>query len=283
MSETITPVASQAPADPSPAAAAPAPAVSLPVAEPAPAAPVVVETPSATPETVPAAVAPEAAPAAPETAEPAKPDGFKPPTPEPSLLELAGKTDEPKTEEPPKPVTTAEDAAPVYDLKLPEGIQAAPEQMAAYTTLLGEHKMPQEAGQKLLDMHTAALKEYANHTVAEQWRVFGEMKQQWADATKSDPQLGGAGYQTSMTAVARMRDLLVPEGNREAFNKMLADTGIGNHPEFLRVLHNAARYFDEPAVQTFQPQPVSDRASGPRGRGSFRRQMYTHPSSQVQN
>lgn len=40
--------------------------------------------------------------------------------------------------------------------------------------------------------------------------------------------------------IGRARDALVPTRSRKAFNKMIHETGAGNHPEFLKLLYQLA-------------------------------------------
>lgn len=277
MSETVTPV------EP----AAPAPVVTETPAPLADVAPASDASPSVAPETPASDVLPT-----PETpaavAEP--PDHSKEPTllegfeiekpPEPTAE--APKPDEAaKPEAEAKPAETPEaKPAPVYEpFTLPEGVTAAPEQMAAYTETLGKFGVSQEAGQALIDMHAKAVQDLTTNSLAEQHRVFGEMRRDWRDRIKGDPELGGAGHDTAKGAVARMRDLLVPEKHRAEFNEFLSVTGAGDHPALWRLLHNAARMFDEPSIPD-RPIGPAPNAGAPRGRNGFRGVMYDHPSSQ---
>jgi hypothetical protein len=230
--------------EPAPAAGAPAPSVA-PAPAPAPAG----DPPA------PAAGTAPAPPAGPSPAEPAAP--AVPPTE--SLLEAAGKPPEAKPgEKAPEPEKPAEPPAPekiAYDLKLPEGFTAAPEQMSAATDLFNQAKVPPELAQKLIDQHVASMRAYAEQTLANQWKVFNEAKDGWRTATLADPELGGSGHATAMAAIATARDALVPEKDRPAFKKLLDDSGIGNNPAFLRVFYRAAKFFKEPSPPPPNPLP----------------------------
>jgi len=278
-----------APAAPEPSATAPAPqsaAVPQLAAEPAPApAPAAPTAPAASEKVAdkPAEPAPTAA------AEPA-------PAPTLSLLQQydkekaeAAAAKEPAagatgaaaaTEKPPeKPAEAAkpaeappaaaaaapEPAAPFeYKYTLPEtmkmddGVKA--EVHSAFDTF---RTNPAEGAQALVNLHEKRMQEFAKFMDSEQRRIWGETRQQWANEVRSDPELGGSGYQTTMGAVARMRDLFVPEGRRAAFEQMLATTGVGDHPEFLRMLHQAARYYDEPGVPPPNPRPPATNGQRP--------------------
>ena len=146
-------------------------------------------------------------------------------------------------------------------------------------------KSPQDAGQKLLDMHAAAMTEYANQTLKNQIKAFNETRNGWAKDVMGDAQIGGAGHDTAMGAIARMRDMLVSTaqpGTKEyaadhkALDTFLRVTGAGDHPVFLRMLHNAARYFDEPGLPPDNPQPPPDNG---RQNGARKRILYDHPRS----
>lgn len=242
------------------------------------AAPAPAETPAAAsvaaPET-PAAAPAETPVAQPETttenpAEPAKPSAHD----EPTLLEQAGE----KPVETPAPQPESVPQAPHYEpFALPDGLTADAAQMDAYTALLGEHGVAQEAGQKLLDMHAGAMQRWADHLAEEQHRIWSETRAGWRNAVLSDEELGGSGHQTAMQAIARMRDLLVPEKHRQAFDDFLRVTGAGDHPAFLRLLHVAARHFDEPPPAPAGAMPTPDR--GGAASGARRGVLYDHPRS----
>jgi hypothetical protein len=266
----------------------------IPVAAPTPATePAVtpvgaVEAPAAASEPVAQPSEPVAAPASGDpaateapAAEPDAEPAFKAHTETPTLLETAGKPEDKPGEKPAEPAAAAAPAtAPevrTYEpFVFPEQIHPEPAQVEAFTAIAAKHNLDQETAQSLVDMHLGAFKTFADSLLAEQHRVFGEMRAGWVDKIKADPELGGAGHQTAMRAVARMRDMLVPQQHQAEFDEFLRVTGAGDHPAFMRVLHQAARYFDEPAPPSVAPRPTADRGPGPR---TFREAMYTHPTS----
>jgi hypothetical protein len=176
----------------------------------------------------------------------------------------AGKPAEPAkpAEVPPAPTAAA---APVeYKYTLPESIKMD-------DALKGEvHKAfddfranPAEGAQSLINLHEKTMRDYAQFLAQEQHRIFGETRQNWAKQVLSDPEIGGSGHQTAMGAIARMRDLLVPEKDRPAFEEFLRVTGAGDHPQFLKLLHQAARYYDEPTLPPPNPRPTKDNGQRP--------------------
>ncbi|MBB3453901.1 hypothetical protein FHT86_002157 [Rhizobium sp. BK313] len=210
-------------------------------------------------------------------AEEAKPAEEKPAEPG-----AEAKPAEVKPEEKPgeaKPAETpAADLPPItYEFKLPEALKDDSDKMGAYTGVLAEHRVPPEAGQKLLDMHATAMQSYAEQVAQNQMKVWNDTRADWRKQVMADEQLGGAGHQTAMGAIARMRDMFVSEKDMPAFDEFLRITGAGDHPAFLRMLHSAARHFDEPGMPPPNPKPSPSNGQAPKGR--FRDAIYDHPRS----
>jgi outer membrane biosynthesis protein TonB len=232
------------------------------------------------------------------------------PVTEPTLLQKFDKEQEAKKPEPAKSAEPAKvevkavekpieakpaDGKPVEAVK-PE-VPAAPEPVAYEYTLPDTIKMddglkttfhtaldalrtdPAKGAQGLIDLHNQTMEQYAKSVTDNQMKVWNDTRRGWVTDVMADEQLGGAGYQTTMGAVARMRDLLVPESRRPAFEQMLAVTGVGDHPEFLRILHNAARLYDEAPMPPPNVRPPADIGKPP-GRGGLRGLYKTNGSRQ---
>lgn len=249
----------------------PAPAA-LPAIPPVPASDTVAAPVQADPASSAAAVAPAAdsQPAAgaesPKPVEPAKPEAS---VAEPTLLEKfdaekAKGAEAAKPGDPDKPVETA--PAPELpkldyfkDVKIPETIRLDDAQRGDVTAALDALRggKTAEGVQKLFDLHDKTMQAYAEQLSRDQWATFNETRKVWRTQVMADPVLGGAGHNTAMGAIARMRDLAVSdakagtkeyEAQRAQFDEMLRVTGAGDHPAFLRFVHNFARFFDEPAL-----------------------------------
>jgi ElaB/YqjD/DUF883 family membrane-anchored ribosome-binding protein len=244
-----------------------APAVEAPAAEAVvtEAAPVVVEPApevAAVPEKAPslleeaASPADEAAPkteAKPEEAKPTEAKEEKPAEEKP--VEVEAKTEEAATEEVvvEKPVLEPVE----YEYVVPENIVMDDARKAELHTALDAFRAdPKTGATALLDLHNQTIAEYAQHTSNEQHRIFNEQVEAWRTQSMGDEQFGGAAWKTSSKAIARARDAFVsrhPFGSdeykaeRQEFINMLDYSGVGNHPAMLRMLHNVARFVDEPA------------------------------------
>lgn len=289
-----------APAAPVAAEVAPV-AVVAAVAAPEP--PVVAEAPVVVEPAVPAA---EAAPAVeiPKAAE------LKPHTDKATLLEdslkpeakpvdakveakpVEAKPDAPKVEAE-NPADAASEPAPEpvkYEFKIPDGFQVKPEAMKPYTELLAANKIAPEVGQSLIDMHTQALKEYADQSLQKQHDAFADMRQTWRTQSMADEQIGGAGWNTARHVVAQARDAFISDAqpgtdqytkDLKAFDQFQAMTGAGDNPVWLRFLYRVGVAFREPTMPPTNAKPAPNNGKAP-GRAGLR-QIYEQTRSQGQN
>lgn len=194
---------------------------------------------------------------------------------EPSILE-AYKQDDAGVK-PPEPAAPAEPTAFDYKYDLPEFLSVNDDQRGEIHKAFDAFRTDPAAGaQALVDLHAKQLQTYADFVASEQMRVWNETRKGWRTEVMADEQLGGAGHQTALSAIARMRDMLVPESDRAAFTSFLQATGAGDHPAFLRMLHNAARFYDEPPMPPSGIKPPPSNGKAPKQGVSA---LYTHPTS----
>lgn len=267
------PAAAPAPVPAAAPAPAPAPAAA-PIASPAPAATAAPESatsPAAAPATAPVP-APEAAPA-PSAADAAKPAAQTSLLSEPKPAEAAPAADG----------TPAAEAAPVvlpsYEFKMPEGFEAAPEQLGKFNELIGQfehstggdHVKFAEFGQKAIEFHVGELQrvaEMAEQQSRESWEV---MRDGWRTAFKADADLGGAREQATLTQCAGMIDQFGGNAQQRAeLRQYLAITGMGDHPALIRLLSNVAKTLGEP-----NPVPAPP-STGPKPSRATKRYANTH-------
>jgi hypothetical protein len=218
----------------------------------------------------------------------------------PSLLEGVGQT--PEVTKPAEvaaepadvkaePVGAKEDAKPVdpvsevkvtepvsladYKFELPGGVEPDPASMSIYRDVLTKHNMSAEVGQELLNLHATAIAKLGTDTLAQQHASFADVRKTWRTQVMSDEKIGGAGHQTAMSAIARVRDMAVPAEDRAAFDDFLRVTGAGDHPAFLKAFHNLARIYDEPKIPAVRGTP----APQPNTPANRRGVLYNHPTS----
>lgn len=222
-----------------------------------------------------------------KAAEPAKPDAKVEPTKEPAKPAEAAKPGEAVAETKP-PEAPAKPEPVEYKYTLPETLKIDDARKTELHTAFDEFRTnPTEGSQKLIDLHNKAMTEYADQTRRDQFTTFNKTKAEKEVDWKADPEIGGAGYQTALRAIARTRDDFVssaPAGSPKyqqdwkEFNEFLAFTGAGSWPAFGRILHNISGYVTERQADQnpVDIKPPKDIGKQP---GSFKDTMYDNPRS----
>lgn len=256
-----------------------------PVVEPV-AAPVV--TPEATPEVnaheTPTLLEEVSAPGEEKPAEntaDAKPEGDKPKeaAPEkPVEVKPETKPEEKPAEQAPEVKPEAQPEPIKYEFKFPETLKPEAKAIGDLSSVFNEGKVAPEVAQKIIDIGSKAITDYAESLRRDQMKVFADTRADWRKQVMASEDLGGAGHQTAMAAVARMRDMLCSdhapgtqeyEADHKALNDFMRYTGAGDNPVFLRILHRAARFFDEPSMPPSGANPPPSNGQRP-GRRSLK-------------
>lgn len=149
----------------------------------------------------------------------------------------------PEAEAPtPEPEAAGEDsqAAPAFDLKLPEGAEAAPAVLAEFTTFATEAGLTPERAQQLVDMHFKQLQAQASAGVA----AWDTMVAGWKAEIAADPELGGSKTKEVQTVIGRALDEYGTPEAREAFDS----TGLGDNPAVVRFVLKMARALNEGTI-----------------------------------
>ena len=271
-------------ASPEPAAAAPAAAAAAPIpAAEAPAIELVGERPSLL-----ESFGKEAKPADKPLVEAVKPEASADKPKDGDVKPAEAKAADAKPADAPKPedVAKPEPLAPVeyvYELpptlKMDDGLKTE-----LHTALDSFRADPAKGVQPLIDLHNKIVGDFiaqnATETLRNQHKAFNDTRTQWNTDWAADPEIGGSGYQTSMRAIARMRDQFVSDAlpgtakyqtDLKGFEDFLRITGAGDHPAFGRFLHNVARAFDEPAPPPVNTKPPPNHGQKP---GSSKEKLY---------
>jgi hypothetical protein len=246
---------------------------------------------------------PKVEPGAAEKPPEAKPVDAKPPDAKPAEGDKPAepaKPAEPKPGEAVDPAKPAEGdkAAPLaaveYKYALPENVKLPDPVKAELHGVLDAFRADPANVQPLVDFYNTRVQEFAKEVETSNRRVFNEMRAENRKAIMADPVLGGSGHQTTAQAVARMRDLLIPKDMLQprkfddgkprlsVADEFLESTGAGDHPVLWHMLHNAARYLDEPQARDVPAnvRPPKDIGKPP-GRGRLR-DLYNNKSSNGQ-
>lgn len=196
----------------------------------------------------PASPADPVAPAGDAPAADAPPaDGEAPPADVTEGTILGGDTpadgEKPAEGEAPKP------AAPeAYDLKMPEGMTLDADALAIAEPIFREMNLDNEGAQKLTDAYAKIAPQIAERAItadrAAQQSAIVEQRAAWAAEAKADPEIGGANWTASVEASAKALERLgAPAGS--PFRVLLNDSGLGNHPEMIRMFAKIGKAIGE--------------------------------------
>ncbi|WP_347989486.1 hypothetical protein [Methylomonas sp. AM2-LC] len=127
------------------------------------------------------------------------------------------------------------------DFSIPDGLTINADLLGEFTTAAKTYNLTQEQAQALADLGVkqaqSILKQVEDNKIAETLA----RDTAWLNASQSDPEIGGEKLQENVALAIKARDqLATPE-----FSKYLEDTGLGNHPEMIRMLAKVGKQLGE--------------------------------------
>lgn len=123
-------------------------------------------------------------------------------------------------------------APEAYEFKAAEGQTFDPEFVKSYSEVARELNLTQEAAQTMIDKVGPVLAQQQQAQIA-------QVRNDWAEASKVDAEFGGAKFNENLAIAKQSIDkFATPE-----FKKMLDDTGLGNHPEWIRYCYRVSKAF----------------------------------------
>lgn len=143
-------------------------------------------------------------------------------------VDEGAKADESKQKDKP------EGAPENYEFKAPEGVTFDDTVIGAFSEIARELDLPQDKAQKVLDKMAPVMAERQ----AEQIQIA---RTEWANAAKSDKEFGGEKLAENLgTAKKALDAFATPE-----LRTLLEESGLGNHPEVIRVFYRAGKAISE--------------------------------------
>ena len=142
-------------------------------------------------------------------------------------------TTQASVEQTPEPTPAPKEGAPeVYEFKAAEGQTFDPEFVKSYSEVARELNLTQEAAQTMIDKVGPVLEQQQQAQIA-------RVRSEWAEASKVDAEFGGAKFNENLAIAKQSIDkFATPE-----FKQMLDDTGLGNHPEWIRYCYRVSKAF----------------------------------------
>lgn len=184
---------------------------------------------------------PTPAPATEETKPTPETEGEKPtvesPAPGTETPKETGTDPAPEGDKTPEPEKEVQ-----YDLKLAEGSKLGQKDIDSVTAFAKENNLSNEAAQKLLDSKAS---QYAEFQQGQQ-EFLRTQQTRWLEETKADKEIGGDKFDQSI-ALAK---LPIAKYASPGLRKMLDDSGLGNHPEVIKMFARIGK--------TMQPDTVVD-------------------------
>lgn len=132
--------------------------------------------------------------------------------------------------EPPKPAGAPEK----YEFVAPEGKQYDSKMLGTYAEAARELNLPQDAAQKMLDKLAPAVQ-------ARQAEQLQAAREEWAAGTRADKEFGGAKLDENLATAKKALDTF---GSPE-LRALLNESGLGNHPEVIRLFYRAGKSISE--------------------------------------
>lgn len=192
-------------------------------------------TPAVTPPVVDAKTAQQSAAI---TSEPAKaaPDAKVITAAEPGK-EKAAEVSPPIKEET-KPPSEQKSVVPEkYDLKKPKDSALSDAQLEKLSSYAKEKGFSNEQAQSLLERESEAVSAY----ISDLKETQSKMTTQWFEQAQKDTELGGDAFKEN----AELAKRVVAKFGTDEFRKELDKTGLGNHPELLRIFSRVGKAMAE--------------------------------------
>jgi len=169
----------------------------------------------------------------------------------------------PAVETKPAPVTST--VPEKYEFKAPEGTDFDPGIVEAYSGAAKEAGLSQDAAQKVLEKMAPAL-------AARQTAQVEAIHKEWSDASTADKEFGGEKLKENLAIARKAYDAYdpIPQGQTTTpLRTLLETTGLGNHPEIIRLLYRAGKAISEDhfvggsAAVNANPRTLAEKLYGP--------------------
>jgi hypothetical protein len=139
------------------------------------------------------------------------------------------------------------------ELKLPEGSHLAADAVEKIAARAKELNWTPEQAQAELQRESDMVKSFVE---GEKQKLAQEVTA-WVDASKKDTEIGGEKFAQSAEIAKRV----VNRFGTEAFKKALNETGLGNHPELVRVFVRIGRAMTDDQLVIASGQPTAPRSA----------------------
>lgn len=174
-------------------------------------------------------------------------------TPEQKAAREAAEAEEAKKDEKDERYGAPEGDADYADFTLPDGVELDTEGATELKAIAKELNLSQASAQKLVDL---ALAKQARDSAAGAAHMEG-IRKGWQNATRSDKEFGGDKLNASLAVAQKaLKQFGSPE-----LNELVVGAGLGDHPEFIRLLVKVGNAVSEAPIVNGGPSVTQDAAS----------------------
>lgn len=144
--------------------------------------------------------------------------------------------------------------------KLPEGQEVDTALLDEFTPTLKELKLDQEAAQKVINFAPRLVQATVEKTTAAILQQVGLADHaKWAAQVQNDKELGGEKFAENVAVAAKAAQTFASP----ALLAVLKQTGLGNHPEMVRLFHSIGKQISEdgfvPGGRSQAPKSLEER------------------------
>lgn len=129
-----------------------------------------------------------------------------------------------------------------YELKMPDGVQLDSAAAEEFTAIAKELKLDQAAAQKLADIGAKM--------ATRQAEAHAQLVETWTEQVKTDKEIGGDNLDQNLGIARKAIDTF---GSPE-LKALLNSTGLGNHPEVVKLAFKVGKAISEDRFVTGSPK-----------------------------
>lgn len=141
--------------------------------------------------------------------------------------------------------TVTEGAPESYAFVAPEGREYNPEVITAFSDVMRDLNLPQDKAQAALDKLAPVLE--AQHA-----QMLDKLRTEWATSAKADKEYGGDKFDENLGIAKSALDKF----GTPALTEFLNESGLGNHPEVLRLMTRIGKAISQDTIITGNAAPA---------------------------
>ncbi|RIQ16082.1 protease [Bordetella avium] len=128
-----------------------------------------------------------------------------------------------------------------YEFQVPEGVALDDGVLGAFSEVARELNLPQDKAQRVLDKMLPVMQTRHAEQIGEFYADIGGLPETWVASSTVDKEFGGDKLEENLAMAKKARDAFgTPE-----LTTLLNKTGLGNHPEIIRVFYRAGLAISE--------------------------------------